>query len=158
MKVGASHRHALTDTAPTDHDLTRHGRHTLTAGHAAGCPASATVRPYLAPIRAAGWGVGARLVVCLFPQAPLDFPFKNYIRTQIRVSLSLSATTALVRGSGGVLYTRPGPRIHSLPKRAEASVAPDDCLICCTATWGAMKTVLKRAGIHRSTNCSVGCS
>ena len=108
--------------------------------------------------RLGGWGQA--LVVCLFPQAPLVFPFKNYIRTQIRVSLSLSlsATTALVRGSGGVLYTRPGPRIHSLPKRAEASVAPDDCLICCTATWGAMKTVLKRAGIHRSTNCSVGCS
>ena len=49
----------------------------------------------------------------------------------------------------------PGLRIHSLPKRADASVAPEDCLICCTATWGATKIVLKRAGIHRSTNCSV---
>ena len=48
----------------------------------------------------------------------------------------------------------PGLRIHSLPKRADASVAPEDCLICCTATWGATKIVLKRAGIHRSTNCS----
>eukprot|EP00964_Phaeocystis_antarctica_P031254 scaffold17685_cov63-Phaeocystis_antarctica.AAC.14 len=45
---------------------------------------------------------------------------------------------------------RPGPRIHSLPKRTDASVAPDDCLICCTATCGATKIVLKRAGIHLS--------
>ena len=66
------------------------------------------------------------------------------------------------RGAGGARlsmcarYTAcPGLRIHSLPKRADASVAPEDCLICCTATWGATKIVLKRAGIHRSTNCSV---
>ena len=80
-----------------------------------------------------------------------------FLPLQYKISAKLKMRGAMEMARVSIQrYTAcPGLRIHSLPKRADASVAPEFCLICCTATWGATKIVLKRAGIHRSTNCSV---